>query len=176
MNKIIPQTRPTTELEIQALQRRAYEFAKKGDYESALALCDWLIDSASTRVAGLRQRSAVREHQNEIELAIEDREAVVSARVDEPADMHALGLLYLQVERDREADQVLARGVEVCLREKADYYLNSCRLLRAEALLRLGHKDVALAELEELPSGYTAYVFGRGQRTKEAMIEETRLR
>ncbi len=172
MNKIIPQTRPKTETEIQAVQRRAYDFAKKGDYESALALCDWLIDSASTRVAGLRQRSAVREHQGEIERAIEDREAVVSTGVDEPADMHALGLLYLQVDRDREANQVLAKGIEVCLREQAHYYLDSCRLLRAEALLRLGDREVALTELKELPAGYTAYVFGRGQRTREAMIEE----
>ncbi len=173
MKKIgIPQKHPATEQELQALQRRAYDFAKKGDYESANALCNWLIENPPTHVAGLRQRAAVREHQGEVEQAIEDLEAVIAASPDEPADMHALGLLYLQLERDHEADQVLAKGIEICLNEKATYYLNSCRLLRAEALLRLGKKAVALTELAELPTGYAVYVYGRGQRTKEDLTRE----
>ncbi len=86
--------------------------------------------------------------------------------------MHALGLLYLQLGRDREAEQVLARGVRICLAEDATYYLDSCRLLRAEALLRIGKKDLALVELALLPSGYTAYVYGRGQRDRETMMKE----
>ena len=174
--QVIPQTRPATELEIEKLQRQAYDLAKKGDYKSALALCDWLVEDASTRVAGLRERSAVREHQGEMERAIEDLEAVISAGVDEPADMHALGMLYLQGERDYEADQVLARGIEICARENAHYYLNSCRLLRAEALLRVGRKDIALAELRALPPEYSAYVYGSGLRTREAMMEEAERR
>lgn len=154
------------------MQRRAYDLAKKGEYESAIALCDWLIESPSTKVAGLRQRSAVLEHKGELEHAVEDLEAVISAEVDEPADMHALGLLYLQLGRDREAEQVLARGIKICLAEEATYYLDSCRLLRAEALLRLGQKELALAELTVLPSGYAAYVYGRGQRDRETMMKE----
>jgi regulator of sirC expression with transglutaminase-like and TPR domain len=123
-------------------------------------------------VAGLRQRSAVLEHQGEAEQAIEDLEAVIAASPDEPADMHALGLLYLQVERDHEADQVLAKSIKACLEEKATYYLNSCRLLRTEALLRLGKKAIALTELAELPTGYAVYIYGRAQRTKEDLTGE----
>jgi tetratricopeptide (TPR) repeat protein len=137
-------------------------------------LCDWLIQEANTRVAGLRQRAGVLEHQGEIERAIEDLEAVVSAGVDEPADMHTLGMLYLQEQRDREAELVFAKGIQICVRENAPYYLNSCKLLRAEALLRTGRRDIALTELEALPDGYSAYVYGRGLRTKAALVDEAR--
>lgn len=170
----LPLQRPTNKHEIQSLQRRAYDLAKKGDYESALALCDWLIQEAKTRVAGLRQRAAVLEHQGEIELAIKDLEVVVSAGVDEPADMHNLGMLYLQEQRDHEAEQIFAKGIQICVHENAPYYLNSCKLLRAEALLRTGRGDIALTELETLPDDYSAYVYGRGLRTKAALVDEAR--
>ena len=170
--ELIPIARPTTELELEKLQRQAYSLATRGDYESALALCNWLAEEASTRVAGLRQRSAVREHQGEVEKAIQDLETVVSAGVAEPSDLHALGMLYLQAQRDIEAEQALAKGIEICLRENAPYYLNSCRLLRAEAALRIGSPDIALTELGKLPPGYSAHVYGRGLRTKEDIFEE----
>lgn len=172
---LIPINRPTTEADLQVVQRRAYSFAKKGDYASAIALCNWLIENPSTRVAGLRQRAAVYELQGEIEQAIEDLEVVISAEVNEPADMHALGLLYLQMEHNQQAEGVLAKGIATCLAENAPYYLNYCRLLHAEALLRLGKRPPALAALVALPEGYEAYVYGRGMRIKEVMMKEAQL-
>lgn len=170
----LPFKRPTSESEIQSLQRRAYDFAKKGDYASALAWCNWLIEETKTRVAGLRQRAAVHEHQGKVELAIADLEAVISTAVDEPADMHTLGMLYLQEQRDHEAEEVFAKAIQICMHENAPYYLNSCKLLHAEALLRIGRRTAALAELEALPDDYSAYVYGRGLRTKEALLKEAK--
>jgi tetratricopeptide (TPR) repeat protein len=146
--------------------------AKKGDYVSAIALCDWLIEEPSTRVAGLRKRAAVHEHRNDVELAIEDLESVLSSVSDEAADMYSLGLLYLQVNRLEEATTILSKGVQVCMDEQFEYYLNPCRILLAEALLRLRRPDAALTELRQLPSGYSTHIHDRGNRTKEMMMSE----
>jgi tetratricopeptide (TPR) repeat protein len=171
-SNLIPSTRPATEAELDGLLRRAYSFAKKGDYESSVALCDWLIEEPSTRVAGLRKRASVHELQGDIDQAIEDLEAVISSVADEAADMYSLGLLYLQVDRVDEAVAALGKGVQVCVDEQFEYYLNPCRILRAEALLRLRKADAALIDLAQLPPGYSTYVYGRGSRTKEAMTSE----
>lgn len=168
----VPNTRPTTEDELDAVLRRAYGFAKKGDYDSAIAWCNWLIEDSSTRIAGLRKRAAVYEHRGDVEQAIEDIESVVASVADEPADMYSLGLLYLQTNCWRDAEVTFSKGVQICLAEQFEYYLNPCRILRAEALLRLGNGTAALAELDALPAGYSTHVYGRGQRTKEAMAVE----
>jgi hypothetical protein len=68
MNKItLPINRPADEDELESVLGRAYDFAKKGDYASAIELCNWVIDGPSTKVAGLRKRAAVYEHQGDIE-------------------------------------------------------------------------------------------------------------
>jgi tetratricopeptide (TPR) repeat protein len=168
----LPSVRPGTEDELDSVLRRAYALAKKGDYASAIAWCNWLMEEPSTYIAGLRKRASVYEHQGDIQQAVEDLEAVVGSGVNEPADMYSLGLLYLQVSRWRDAEIVLGKGVQVCTAEQFDYYLNPCRILHAEALLRLGQGALALAELELLPDGYSTHVYGKGLRTKEVMTAE----
>ncbi len=168
----IPSTRPTTESELESLLRQAYSFAKRGDYTSAIALCDWLIEEPSTRVAGLRKRAAVHEHRDDVHHAIEDLEAVISTVADEAADMYSLGLLYLQVNRLDDAAVILGKGVQICVNEQFEYYLNPCRILRAEALLRLRRADAALVELRQLPPGYSTHIHDRGNRTNEVMTAE----
>jgi tetratricopeptide (TPR) repeat protein len=169
---ILPTKRPTTEAALEAISRKAYGFAKKGQYEEAMLICEWLIGQPSTQVAGLRQRASVLEHWGKIELAIEDLEAILASGVEEPADMYQLGLLYLQVERDLEAEVVLGKATRVSLEEGSAYYLNSCRLLHAEALLRQRKGGEALAELAEVPRDFSVYVYGSGNRTQEAMTAE----
>ena len=168
----VPKTRPTNEEELDVVLRQAYGFAKKGDYDSAIAWCNWLIDEPSTRVAGLRKRGAVHELRGDVQQAIEDTESVVALVADEPADMYSLGLLYLQTNCGRDAEITFGKGFRICMAEQFEYYLNPCRILRAEALLRLGDGAAALVELDALPPGYSAYVYGRGQRIKEAMTVE----
>jgi hypothetical protein len=171
-SNLIPSARPTTEVELESLLRKAYSFAKGGDYTSAIALCDWLIDEPSTRVAGLRKRAAIHEHRDDIHHAIEDLEAVISVAADEAADMYSLGLLYLQSDRPDDAAVILGKGVQICLDEQFEYYLNPCRILRAEALLRLRKADAALSELRQLPPGYSTHIYARGDRTNEEMTAE----
>jgi tetratricopeptide (TPR) repeat protein len=170
---LIPTSRPSNEDELNAILRRAYDFAKKDDYESGLALCDWLIEDASTRVAGLRKRAAIREHQDHIDEAIADLESVIQAVVDEPADSHALGLLYLQQQRYEQATTQFRKGVQQCENESFDYYLNPCRILLAYSLIRQKEFKEARTILQKLPAAYSTYIYDLGSRTKEDLLQQT---
>jgi len=165
---------PMTEAELASLIRRAYSLAEDGDFSSGLAICSFLVEDPATKLAGLRGRASIHEIAGNFDAAIADLEAIVASSVYEPADLYALGLLYLQLDGPAAAEKVLARGIQVCLDENFDYYLNSCRLLRGESLLRLRKAPAALSELELLPAGYSVWVYGRGNRVKEAMMAEAR--
>ncbi|MFT3664283.1 tetratricopeptide repeat protein [Piscinibacter sp.] len=169
---VLPARRPTSETELEAISRKAHDFAKKGQYEEALLICEWLLEESSTQVAGLRRRASVFEQSGNLEQAIEDLEGILTLGIEEPADMYQLGLLYLQACRHIEAEIVLSKAVRVSLHEGFSYYLNSCRLLRAEALLRQRRGREALAELAEVPKGFSVYVYGSGNRTQEGMTAE----
>lgn len=163
--------RPTTKAELEGLLKQAFKLAKNGDHEKALELCNWLAEDAEAKVEAVRMRATVQELAGQFDEAIDDYEEVMAA-ANEPADMHALGLLYLQKNLLNDAARVLKKGVQVCVDEQFDYYLNPCRILYAEALLRLHKAADALQQLEQLPSGYSSYVYGCGNRTKEVMVAE----
>jgi tetratricopeptide (TPR) repeat protein len=172
-NTVIPVNRPASEDELSAVLRRAYDFAKKGDYESGLALCDWLIQDASTRIAGMRKRAAIREHQDHIDEAIADLKIVVQVVDSEPADSHSLGLLYLQQQKYEEATVQLRKGVQQCEEESFDYYLNPCRILLAYSLIRQKEFKEARTILQQLPAGYSTYIYDLGNKTKEDLLLQT---
>jgi tetratricopeptide (TPR) repeat protein len=166
--------RPMTDAELANLLKRAYSLAEDGESSSGLAICTSLVEDPTTTLEGLRGRASIHEIAGNFDEAIADLEAIVASSVYEPADMYSLGLLYLQLDCPADAEKVLAKGIQVCLDENFDYYLNSCRLLRGESLLRLRKAPAALSELELLPAGYSVWVYGRGNRVKEAMIAEAR--
>lgn len=172
-NTLIPLSRPTNEDELNAILRRAYDFAKKDDYASGLAICDWLIEDVSTRVAGLRKRAAIREHQEHIDEAITDLENATQTVDTEPADSHSLGLLYLQQQDYEKAITQLRKGIQQCEDSSFDYYLNPCRILLAYALIRQKEYKEARTILQMLPSGYSTYIYDLGSRTKEDLLEQT---
>ncbi len=166
--------RPTTALEVKSLQQQAYAYAMKEDYASAIALCDWLIEESSTRIAGLRVRADVYQHQNENKRAIDDLEVILSCGVDEPADMYLLGKIYLQQGLNTDSEALLKKAVKLCEQLNFEYYLNPCRILLCEALLRLDHPQLALDELQKLSPKYSTYIYGVGNRTKESMEAEAK--
>jgi tetratricopeptide (TPR) repeat protein len=169
---LIPSQRPKNEDELNVVLRRAYDFAKREDYASGLALCDWLIDDADTRIAGLRKRAAIREHQDHIDEAIADLEAVIKTGINEPADAHALGLMYLLQQKYDQATVLLRSGVARCEEAKFDYYLNPCRILLGYSLIRQRDFKEARSILHLLPAGYSTHIYGTGMKSKEDLLEQ----
>ncbi len=164
--------RPSSESELEALQKTAYNFACKAQYDEALKICDWLIEEKSTEVAGYRERAAVKEHMGDIHGAIADLQLVVVRAEDEPADFHALGLLLLQ--NGFTVDAINSFGKAISIGEKTGnhYYTNSSLLFRAEAYLKRADFKDALADVMHLPIGYQTYIPSSGMRSKEQITKE----
>ena len=166
------QNRPTSEAELTSVLRTAYGYAEKGQYEEAFRICEWLMQDSSSFIAGLRERASVKSHMNDLDGAIEDLRHLISMNSDEPSDYHQLGMLLLQLGHAREAILYFSKAIE--LEEAADvrYYTNSSLLHRADAELRIGNWENAKLDCQRLPTGYKAYLYGKGMRTREQIESE----
>jgi tetratricopeptide (TPR) repeat protein len=164
--------RPSSESELKAVLNSAYDLARQSRYDEALAVCDWLIQDKTTEVAGYRERAAIKEHMNNIEGAVTDLRIVISLQDTEPADFHTLGLLLLQNGDTVDAVAAFDRSIAIGTEEDSHYYTSSSLLFRADAHLKLTNFEEALADSENLPVGYKAYLPGTGMRSKEEIAAE----
>lgn len=159
--------RPTSDQELEAILRAAYGLALKNQSDKALALCDWLIEAQETSMSGHRQRAAVLEYIGNIQDAICDLEFVTSAGSREPADFHALGILYFNLGEMARAELAFTGALELGRAACNTYYKSSSHLFRAEARLKCADYKEALADVRELPDQYSTYMPGVGMRSKE---------
>lgn len=164
--------RPQSEPELEVVLQAAYGLVLKSQDADALALCDWLIEEPGTMMAGHRQRSAVLEYMGHLQNAISDLEFVTSQGSQEPADFHALGILYFKSLDMVKAETAFTQALHLSDAAGNSYYENSCRIFRAEARLKLKNCKEALTDAKELPGRYSTYLPGIGMRSKEQIIAE----
>lgn len=164
--------RPSSEEDLDGLLRIAYGHACKGNYDDALAICNWLIEDESTELAGYRQRAAVREHMADVAGATLDLQTVVSRFPHEPADFYALGIVLLQNGATSEAIDAFGHAIAIGVTENNSYYTNASLLFRAEAFLKRADFDEAVADAARLPDGYRTHIPGSGMRSKEEITAE----
>lgn len=164
--------RPTSEGDLDAILRVAYNHACKRNYDDALAICNWLIEDKDTAVAGYRQRAAVKEHMADVAGATLDLQDVVSRFAHEPADFHALGILLLQSGATLDAIDAFGKAIQLGEAAGNHFYTNSSLLFRAEAYLKRTDFRAALADSARLPGGYKTHIPGSGMRSKEEISSE----
>lgn len=164
--------RPSSEEDLDAILRDAYNHACKRDYDDALAICNWLIEDKATEVAGYRQRAAVKEHMADVAGATLDLQNVVSRFAHEPGDFHALGILLLQSGATLEAIDAFGKAIHLGEAVGNRFYTNSSLLFRAEAYLKRTDFGEALADSAKLPGGYKTHIPGSGMRSKEEISSE----
>lgn len=166
---------PKNETELSTLLNTAYAYACNRNYEKALELCDWLSQNSLTRIAGQRQRAAVKTHMGDIDGAIIDLKSVLETDRLEPADFHGLGMLLLQNGSTEEAIEQFSNAVQIGETAGNHYYTNSSLLFRAEAKLKICDFTGAMQDVSGLPSGYKAYFSGTGMRSKEDIDSEAEI-
>jgi tetratricopeptide (TPR) repeat protein len=164
--------RPQTDAELEKILRVAYDFALKNQGAKALVLCAWLIEDERTSISGYRQRAAVFEYMGHIPEAISDLEFVISRGSQEPADFHALGILYFDAGHMTAADAAFTRSLEMGAVANNAYYKNSCHLFRAEARLKGMEYEEAFADAQVLPDRYSTHMPGMGMRSKEQIMAD----
>lgn len=141
---------------------KAYDFAKKGNYAEALAICDDFIASNPAQLAGYRERASIFLHKNDIESALMDLKKLEKLDSKEPSDFFDLGRAALTGGYISESVEALSRSLELSTQHRNKYYVNTCLLLRAMAHLELGHQHEAQEDLEQLPEDASFYVSGHG--------------
>ena len=172
MNVDIEFQRPSSEDQLKRILKTAYDLACKMEYEKALAICDWLIESASTEIAGYRERAAVKECMEDTDGAIRDLQIVISRFDKEPADFYTLGLLLLQVGETTAAIDAFSRALDLGEKANYHYYMNPSLLFRAQSHIKLGNYAEALADARRLPINYQTHIPGSGMRSKEQIVAE----
>jgi len=162
---------PTNEAELDAVLALVQKHVRQKEMAEALAVCDSLIANEATRLAGYRERAEVRLAMHKPDLAAEDLRSVVDLGSDEPADFHALGIVYLKLGRPRDAANVFASAIDLGEREGFHYYTNSALFHRAEAYRRAGLMKAARADAERLPTAYECFIAPDGVQTKEQLLQ-----
>ncbi|MES2759834.1 MAG: hypothetical protein V4693_20885 [Pseudomonadota bacterium] len=166
--------RPKTEEELASILKTAYDYARSGNYDKAIEMCDWLLQDPATTIAGYRQRAAVKTHMGDIDGAVVDLSKVLESDRLEPADCHALGILLLQNGATNEAIERFGEAVTIGEAVGNHYYTNSSLLFRAEAKLKTCDFDGASSDVAGLPDEYKVYCSGTGMRSKEDIAREAR--
>jgi tetratricopeptide (TPR) repeat protein len=134
------------------------------------AVCNWLIEEASTEVAGYRERSGVKDRMDDLDGAILDLQAVTARFDQEPSDFYTLGKLLLHSGSTTEAILAFDKAVALGQDSGVHYYTNSTLLPRSDANFKQTRYAAALADALRLPPAYATYVPGAGMRTKEEVV------
>jgi tetratricopeptide (TPR) repeat protein len=173
MTKCIYTKRPKSEFELNLILKKAYDYAQRSDYETALSICNWLIQDTSTKIAGYRKRAAIHEHMGDVKKAISDLKHVISKYKEEPADYYGLGLLQLKHGCLEDAIDSFSGAIESGNKANNDYYKYGSYLFRAETYLKIKEYNKAISDCNKLPAGYKTYISGVGMRSKEEIIDES---
>lgn len=164
--------RPQSEQELETILRTAYGLVLENRSDEALAVCSWLIEEPKTAIPGHRQRAAVFEYMGNVPDAIRDLEYVISCDSREPADFHALGILYFKLGEMAQAEAAFTSSLKLGKAACSMYYKNSCHLFRAEVRLKLGNYTEALEDAQALPDLYSTHMPGIGMCSKEQVLAD----
>jgi tetratricopeptide (TPR) repeat protein len=164
--------RPESEDELDRAIGSSQALASAGKYEEALAVCSWLIEDADTKVAGLRQRAAVKQQMRDHDGAIADLRSAIALFPHEPGDFYLLGILLLQNGATVDAIHAFGAAIRADADAGSSYYTAGALLFRAEAYLKKCDYAQAIADVSGLRPGFKTYIPGTGMRSKEQIFDE----
>jgi tetratricopeptide (TPR) repeat protein len=147
------------------LERRA-----KNDDPTVLPEATQLVaeNASDARVWSLR--SFIFARTGNLANAISDLTRAMELSAPEPSHYFDRGRYKLKLGDSAGAVADFTRGIELCQEHGDDYYRESLHFVRADALVRVGKRREALADLQQVRDGFTLWT--TELRSKEALVSE----
>lgn len=155
--------------------KQAVKCSEKKNYLEALTLCSEVIADYPNDPTGYRARSHIYALMKEPEQAIRDIDQVIRLKPEEPAHYFTRGRWKLEVSESAQAVADLTKVIELSASYGDEYYTEMARFFRAEALLRLGRYDEALADCEQVRDEVQTYIHPR-VKSKADILDEVNAR
>ena len=156
--------------ELSAEIARVERLAKAGKNGEAMSIADRLVEQHPGETEVLCLRAYLHALNQNFELAIGDLVQAIETNPCEPALFYDLGIDRLRLGDDMSAVRDFSEGLALCDLHQNDYYREPLHFFRAEAFLRQGKKDEALADLAQVSEDFRSWTIKL--RTKAEMLKE----
>ncbi len=157
--------------EIEKKLDEAYSWARKDDYEKALALCDAVIQAHPSFPNGKRTRAAIYARKGDIDRAIADITDVIAKEPDDPSHYFFRGWWYLDSGNAKQAIEDLTKALALG-KNNDNYHDESTYFFRATAHLREGRYNEALADCQHVRDDFMIYIKSAGKISKADIERE----
>lgn len=149
---------------------KAKELARKDDNQSAMSLANDLIEKFPNEVRVWSLRGYLHgRNSNHIE-AVSDLTRAIDINSVDPYLFFSRGVDRFELGDYQLAVDDFTRGLDLCDRNKNDDYRETLLFWRAEALLKLGRKGNALADLAHVRDGFSFWTYKL--RTKADLLAD----
>ena len=151
---------------------KARRLARENRQEDAMSLANQIIEEHGDKIETWILRGYLYELSEDYMKAVDDLTRGIELNSREPHLYYTRGRLYFQLQDVNSALEDFTKALDLCDFYKNDYYRDELLFWRAEASLRLGNKDAALRDLEDLRDDFTSWTYAL--RTKQDLIADCR--
>jgi tetratricopeptide (TPR) repeat protein len=149
---------------------KAKSLEQSGDTEAAMSLATELVGQHPNEMKAWSLRSYLHAGRRNYEQAIADVTRAIAINSMEPKLFWDRGRYESLQRHDQAAVSDFSKGLELCDHYKDDYYRESLHFFRAEALINLGKKREALADLDHVREDLKTWTYKL--RTKAELLAE----
>ena len=156
--------------DLDGLISKAKSLKRSGDAEGAISLANELVQKYPDEMDSWSLRAYLHASGSNYELATADLTHAIAINSMEPVLFWDRGRYESKQGNYQSAVSDFSRGLELCDHYKDDFYREALHFFRAEALINIGKKSEALADLDHVRAGLKTWTYKL--RTKAELVEE----
>lgn len=149
---------------------KAETLARANRVDEAEVIADKLVAQYPSRMEVWVLHGYLAAREGDFEKAIDSLTRAISICAEEPSLFYDRGRYQLTTGDNNAAISDFSKGLDLCDRYDNDYYRASLHFHRAEALLGIGKKSDAMADLSHVPAEFKCWT--TRLRSREELMEE----